>query len=110
MIKAKRKSSPRGFQFPDPIEHEQHISWLRAKSQEKYLGRDWQITLEEYMQIWGRDLWAKRGRKTNDLAMTRKDWDKPWTKDNVEIITRGEQIQQSNRKHYARRQQSKSIR
>jgi hypothetical protein len=95
-----RPYKPRGFKYPDPIEHEQHIAWLRAKSQEKFLGREWHISIEEYMEIWGRDLWLRRGRKSNDLSLARIDWNKPWSKDNVQIITRYQQVQISNQKHY----------
>lgn len=106
-----RAYKPRGFKYPDPIEHEQHIAWLRAKSQAVYRLEDWELTLPEFIKIWGRKKWLKRGRGTNDLAMARLDWSKPWNKDNVKIITRYEQVSISNRRHYERREQErKSLR
>ena len=102
-----RPYKPRGFQYPDPIEHEQHIAFLRARSQAAYRLEDWELTLSEFMRIWGRKKWLKRGRKSDDLAMTRIDWNKPWSKDNVKIMTRIEQVQLSNRRYYERREQQR---
>jgi hypothetical protein len=104
-----RPYKPRGFKYKDPIEHEQHIAWLRARAQEHYLGRVWNLSIEDYMAIWGKTLWLRRGRGSEDLSLARIDWDKPWSRDNVQIITRYQQVQISNQRHYERRQQSKSI-
>jgi hypothetical protein len=106
-----RTYKPRGFKYPDPIEHEQHIAWLRAKAQAAYRLEDWELTLPEFMKIWGRKKWLNRGRASDALAMARIDWFKPWSKDNVKIMTRCEQVNIANRKHYERReQQRKSLR
>jgi hypothetical protein len=101
-----RPYKPRGFKYMDPIEHEQHIAWLRAKSQEVFLGREWNLSIEDYMAVWGRDLWLLRGRKSNDLALTRIDWTRPWARDNVRILPRRLQIKISNQRHYERRQKN----
>ena len=96
-----RKGSVRPHlrKYPDPLENEQYIAFLRARAQEKFLGREWQLTIEDWMKIWGRQLWFKRGRKTNDLALTRIDWNKPWHRDNVVLMTRADQIRMSTQRH-----------
>lgn len=105
--KTNRPYKPRGFQYPDPIEHEQHIAWLRAKAQAAYRLEDWELTLGDFMRIWGRKKWLKRGRSSDSLAMARIDWTKPWSKDNVKIITREQQVKMSNRIYYERREQQR---
>ena len=103
----KRPYRARGFRYPDPIEHEQHIAWLRSKAQAAYRLEDWELNLSDFMKIWGRKKWLQRGRKTDDLTLARLDWSLPWSKDNVKIMIRYEQVKISNRRHYERRERQR---
>jgi len=74
---------------PDPIAHEQHIAWHRARAQAHFRNEQWDITYKQYQKIWG-DQWHRRGRGVDDLLMMRKNHLKPWTTRNVTLATRSE--------------------
>lgn len=76
--------------FSDPIDHDRHIAFLRSRAQAKFRGEPWSLTINDYFALWHPQLWAQRGRKVNDLAMTRLNPELPWSIDNVSIQTRGE--------------------
>lgn len=72
---------------PDPDTHEKYRAWVQQRNQALWRGETWQITFDEFQQIWaGR--WHRRGRGTDDLAMTRTDWSGPWTPATVALRTR----------------------
>jgi len=58
------------------------------------------MTFEEFESHW-QGQWHRRGRSPEDLCMTRKDWEKPWTVDNVEIVERIE--------HFKRQGQARKL-
>jgi hypothetical protein len=74
---------------PDPIQHKKHRVWIQQKNQAQWRDEIWNISFEEWCEIWA-DLWDKRGRKKNNYCMSRKDWSVSWNKDNVEIIPRSQ--------------------
>jgi hypothetical protein len=88
------KSGPRPqcWIHPDPKVHEKYIPYLRKKSQAVYLGIEWDLTFEEFLEIWTEEAWAQRGRKVTCLNMIRIDQKGPWRKDNVELTTRLEML------------------
>jgi hypothetical protein len=45
--------------------------------------------------LWGDD-WLRRGRDSQDLCITRKDPERAWTRQNVELVTRKELRRRSN--------------
>ena len=74
---------------PDPVRHAQYVAWGRARAQALYRGEGWDMTFDEFAEIWGTD-WPRRGRASQDLCMTRPDLDLPWSVHNAELITRAE--------------------
>ena len=90
------KPNPRAWQVAADAEtREIYYNWLQAKTQAQYRGYTWEITFRQWCNIW-RDHWHLRGRASSDLCITRKDRDKPWRRNNVELITRKELRQRSN--------------
>lgn len=88
--------------FTDPIQHRLHHCWLRARCQSNYRGEEWTITLEEYFNMWsGHE--HRKGRASDSLVMTRIDNTQPWSRSNVELITRIEQMGRKNRRQAADR-------
>lgn len=87
------KGVPRDFawHYKDPLEHEMHLPFLRARAQANFRNEGWTLTIEQWFAIW-RDHWSQRGRGKNSLCLTRKDWTQPWSEDNIEIVTRLEQL------------------
>lgn len=74
---------------PDPVRHEQHIAWHRARAQAHYRGEEWELTYEQWIRIWG-DKWSQRGRGVDNLLLTRKNYKKSWNTRNVHLVTRSE--------------------
>ena len=77
---------------PDKEAHKKHIVWRQQKNQAQFREEGWDIPFDVWCEIWG-ELWYNRGRESGDYCMTRIDWDKPWTEDNVQLITRKEHAQ-----------------
>ena len=83
---------PRPFTWrtgPDPVLHSKYVAWSRARAQALFRQEGWNLTFEEFEQIWG-DQWHRRGRARDDLCMTRTDPDLAWDTHNVELVTRAE--------------------
>ena len=74
---------------PDPKIHAMYTPWQRCSAQANYRGEGWEMSFTEFVQLWGDD-WHLRGRDGPDLCMTRTDVEKPWSKENCEIVTRQE--------------------
>ena len=72
---------------PDPLRHDMYHPWQLAKAQAKFRGEEFTLTFEQYYEVW-KDDWHNRGRKPEDLCMTRIDWEGAWEWGNVEIIRR----------------------
>ena len=73
----------------DPADHELHVQCQRSRAQAKYRGEEWYINEEEYIKLWRTDdRHLNKGRHPENLCMTRIDFEKPWTVDNVQFITR----------------------
>jgi len=78
--------------FKNEIEHRKHWGYLRQKAQANFREEGWQLTIEEYFELWRDDLWANRGRGADNYCMVRVDPEKPWSIDNCVIITRYQQL------------------
>lgn len=78
---------------PDPLKHDIHLGYMRAKAQCDFRKEPWHLTFEEYFEMW-KDQWDNRGRKGDNVCMTRRDPEKPWDKDNTIIITRKEHLRE----------------
>lgn len=69
----------------------QYISWLRMKAQCNFRSEEFELTWEDYLVIW-QDQWHLRGRKPEDICITRRDWEGPWSLDNCMLISRHEHL------------------
>lgn len=69
----------------------QHHAYLVHKAQAKFRGEPHELTEEEYFEAWG-ELWTQRGKQADQYTMTRRDPELAWSRDNVEVITRREQL------------------
>ena len=72
---------------PDEELHQMYMPWLKAKAQANYREEGWNLSFEEFAELWN-DHWDQRGRSSNSMCMTRIDPEKPWTRDNTEVIQR----------------------
>jgi len=74
---------------PDPKRHRMYDPYLKAKAQAMYREEGWLMTFDEFVELW-QDKWELRGRDGPDLCMTRIDMEKPWSRQNCEVVTRRE--------------------
>ena len=86
-------AKPAAWLHKDPDVHKKFDPWHKARSQAHYRGEEWLLTFEEFQILWTDDLWAQRGRASDNLAMTRQDPEGPWSLDNCMIVTRKRQLQ-----------------
>ncbi len=90
----KRRTTPEYWKSgPDPLRHEMYYAWAKHKSQANYRGEAYELTFEDWLLIWSNpEDFLRRGRKPEDLTLTRKDHEAPWTLDNCEVILRLDQL------------------
>lgn len=81
---------------PNPDQHRRYLAFVQQRNQARWRGEVWQLTFEQWLALWG-DRFDRRGRRTWDLCLTRRDYHQPWTLDNAEVITR----QQHNERQFA---------
>lgn len=78
---------------PDILRHEQHIAWLKHKSQAAYRSEPHDITYEQWCDIWNQgNAWELRGRRSTATVLTRIDIEGAWTVSNVHIMTRRDHL------------------
>jgi hypothetical protein len=91
--------APWAWIYKDPFDHERHQAWARARAQAHFIGAVWEIEIDEWFEIWTSELWARRGRATDQLCMIRIDRTLPFRRDNVMLVTRYEQITRDKKQH-----------
>jgi hypothetical protein len=79
------------------ILNEQRLAWNRMKAQAKFRKEAWQLSWEEFQQIWA-DIWHLRGTTKESLVLTRIDQEQEWNINNVEIIDRMTQWRRQNKR------------
>jgi hypothetical protein len=84
---SQRGPRPHLWKYPDPLEHEQHIAWMRMSAQARFRGEAWDLGFEDFKEIWN-PVWHLRGRGRNDYCLTRLDPDLAWTRENTTATPR----------------------
>ena len=80
-------SSPRTY--VSDFDNARRIAFVRSRSQAWFRNEQWDLSWEDFQAFWStRKLWEKRGRRYDDLVLTRYDWEGPWSRDNCCIISR----------------------
>lgn len=86
-----RGPRPNSWKVQGEIPHQQHIAWHRMRAQAAYRGEDWDLTFEQFQEIWSTH-WHQRGRGSDDYCLTRTDYTQPWSPDNIEVLPRRLQL------------------
>ena len=81
--------------FQDDRLTSMNTCFVRARAQAWYRNEEWDLTVEEYIEMWD-EHYDNKGRGKEDYAWTRIDQEGPWTKDNIIIGKRGEIIVKNN--------------
>lgn len=76
---------------PDEYKHSMYMPFLRSKAQANYRGEPWELSFDQFYELW-KDEWPNRGRKPDDICMTRNDPDSAWDTSNTILITRSEHL------------------
>ena len=72
-----------------PVRHKLWLECQRNRAQAKYRGQVWEIDEETFIELWMQDdRYKQRGRRGDDLCMTRINKTLPWTKHNVQFLSR----------------------
>jgi len=67
---------------------------MRARAQAWYMQQEWTIQEDEYIALWRtNDRYKNKGRRNDQFCLVRKDYEKGWHLDNVQIVTRLEHYQ-----------------
>ena len=67
--------------------------YLVQKNQAKNRGETWELDWEPFFELWSKDdRWLNRGRRSDDLCLSRIDMDLGWHPSNVQIITRSQML------------------
>ena len=70
-------------------ERRTYYAYLRLKSQSNYRKEPFNLTEQEFMEVW-KDKIHLKGRAKGQLRMTRIDRTLPWDKDNIIVGTQKE--------------------
>lgn len=92
----KRKDRPRRFR--DDFLNELFISWHKHRSQARFRGEGYRLSIEDYFKLWPQEQWQQRGRKATNLCLIRKDESKAWSLNNCQVTTRLFQLRRTNAK------------
>ena len=85
---------------PDDRRHDQYIAWLKHKSQAAYRSEAHEISFTQWETIWNDNwAWENRGRDKVSINLRRKDREKGWTMDNIEMIERRRLLQETAAEH-----------
>ena len=69
------------------------LAFVRSRAQAKFRKEDWELTWEEYQNIW-KDSWHLR-QDTPPIVLTRIETDRSWCVNNVELTTQNRHIRKT---------------
>ena len=74
----------------DDLTRDKYYAWQRHRAQAKFRGETYELSFEDWCWLWEDHLWARRGRRVDDLCLTRYDYAGEWALHNVTVCTRRE--------------------
>jgi len=109
MTENKHRGRPFGTQQYPGVLGRMRVGWDRMKAQAKYRGELFDLTWEQFQEIW-EGHWHKKGRTVDSLCMTRRDWKGPWTAANIMLVDRREHFSLQGKYRVEQRRELKRIR
>jgi len=79
---------------PDRLTHIKYRAFHKHRAQAFFRGEEYELTFTDWQKIWERHWW-ERGRRIDNLVLTRIDPEKSWSMNNVELITRLEHLKRN---------------
>ena len=74
----------------DEATRHRYYAFVKHRSQAHYRNESYELTFEDWLELWPRHLWTQRGRGADDLCLTRWDFNGEWSRVNVKVCTRRE--------------------
>jgi hypothetical protein len=82
---------------PDQRRHDQYYAWLKHRAQANFRDEIHLLTFTQWCEFWNKDwAWENRGRRSQDVVLTRIDGQGPWHVNNCEIASRKLVLQRTN--------------
>lgn len=85
---------------PDPVRHDKYYAYLKHRAQAKFRGETYNLTFDEFANVWEDELWFERGRSADSMCLSRIDFEGPWETSNIEVMSRGEHLKKKRRREY----------
>jgi hypothetical protein len=81
---------------PDILTHDMYYAWHKHRAQANFRKEPYHLTWDDWQKIWANPIdFQNRGRRPEDLTLTRIDDDGDWTMANVMVTTRLEQLRKA---------------
>lgn len=90
-----RSRSPSKRKYADEIDHDKYYGYLKHRAQARHRKESYELTVEEWFDLWQGPQWFNRGRYSEAVCLVRLDLNLPWHKDNVEVVNRKQWLQQT---------------
>jgi hypothetical protein len=81
---------------PDPIEHDKYYAWKKHHAQARYRKEEYDLSWEDWQELWPNDKWLSRGRGKDDFCLCRINPEQPWTLYNCEVVDRMTYLKRAN--------------
>jgi hypothetical protein len=88
-----RYYNPDKHKYKDQEQRNRYYAYMRHKAQARYRGEAYELTADDWFDLWTPELFEQRGREADKLCLARVDPEGAWSKHNCEIITRKEFLQ-----------------
>lgn len=77
---------------PSLYRHDCYYAYLKHRCQARYRSETYELTMEEWFDIWDEESFNQRGRSVDSICLSKKDYKGPWRRDNVQLISRLEHL------------------
>ena len=82
----------------NPFDVNRRRAYARSRCQADFRGEAWDLTFSEWCEFWPTpEEFARRGRHSDSLCLTRRDWTLPWNRTNTVKLPRPAQVAIGNR-------------
>ena len=81
--------------YTDPFERERYYAFTKHRAQAHYRREEYDLTHDDWCELWDRETFLQRGRGIDDLCLSRKDHTGAWCRENVHIVPRREHLKRN---------------
>jgi len=79
------------LRFRDPYLHALRRLFVRSLAQQRFRGQDY-VSWSEFQQLWTPELFQRQGRDTTDIVVSKIDYTKPYSAQNICLTTRSQAL------------------